>query len=449
MNAARLRGLMALRRMQLSKPATPAERFTLLVTHLLILTLLPACGAARQRLPPEATEQTRSPATSSATELGETFEEVWKTINEEYYDPTFRGVDWQAVHDRYLPRAKAATSDGGLTRVIEGMLSELRDAHTSYSPLQPQVGENTQPAGSIGISLGEAEGKVVILEVEPDSDAARASVKPGMVLRTVNGKGVEQLFAEIRSEFVGSSSERSMKSVMLGAILYGGFLGTERTLGVMGFDDKLFEVKVTRRSVSPPPLLVARRLASGYGYIKFGAWQPPVDERFQTELAKLMDTPGLVIDLRGNGGGSRDVAWNIASNFFAAPVSCGANKKRSGGVESYSTHKPDQVYKGAVVILVDEATASASELFSVVMQEHGRAKVIGRQTCGCALNGNQRKMKAGGTLRWSYRIYTSPRGRILEGSGVVPDETVALTIADLRRGRDAALQAAENKLRVL
>lgn len=58
-------------------------------------------------------------------------------------------------------------------------------------------------------------------------------------------------------------------------------------------------------------------------------------------------------------------------------------------------------------------------------------------------------MKAGGTLRWSYRIYTSPKGRIVEGQGVVQDETVALTIAELRQGRDTALQAAENKLRVL
>jgi len=101
------------------------------------------------------------------------------------------------------------------------------------------------------------------------------------------------------------------------------------------------------------------------------------------------------------------------------------------------------------VILVDEGSASASETFSQFMQESGRAQIIGRQTCGCVLNSYSKRTKDGGTLRYSARVYVSPKGRVLEGTGVMPDETVALTIADLQRGRDAALERAENVLRTL
>ncbi len=110
------------------------------------------------------------------------------------------------------------------------------------------------------------------------------------------------------------------------------------------------------------------------------------------------------------------------------------------------THKSDQVYQGNVAILVDEVSASASEVFAAAMQENKRARIIGRQTCGCVLNRWDKKVKGGGTLGWSARIYISPKNRVLEGIGVTPDETVALTVSDLRQGRDAALEAAKKFL---
>lgn len=152
--------------------------------------------------------------------------------------------------------------------------------------------------------------------------------------------------------------------------------------------------------------------------------------------------------MRGNGGGQTDVLLNISSTFFQKEVSFGGFKKRGGTVEEIFTHKPDQTYKGAIVILVDDTSASASEVFTVSMQEHARARIIGRQTCGCVLNQWTKSEKGGGTLKWSARVYSSPKNRILEGTGVVPDETVRLTVSDLRQGRDAALEAAENALRV-
>jgi len=82
------------------------------------------------------------------------------------------------------------------------------------------------------------------------------------------------------------------------------------------------------------------------------------------------------------------------------------------------------------------------------MQEAGRASVVGGQSAGSTLNlaGGERHFKGGGKLFFSTAAYISPAGRNPEGTGVIPDETVPLTIADLRRGHDAALAAAEKRL---
>ena len=424
-----------------------AKQFSVMVP-LFILALLTACGTSRP-LEPTIAAKPAELALSREDRIA-IFEDVWKTINEEYYDPSFHGVNWQEVHNRYRPRIEAAKTDIELYSLFEVMLAELRDAHTLFSHPRAQADSTFQPTGSVGITLGEAENRTLIVTVEPNSDAARAGVKPGMVLRTVNGKPVEELYAEIRSQFAGSSTERSMKTVMQGALLYGGFLGASRTFGIEGFDAKVFDVPIVHFGKRAPeaPSLTARRLPSGDGYIGFDGWKPPVDDQFKTELAKLSDTPGLIIDLRGNGGGQDDILLNIASIFFPNEVSFGSFKKRGGVVENIFTHKTQQTYNGPIVILVDDISASASEVFTVSMQENARARFIGRQTCGCVLGQSSKNEKGGGTLKWSARSYNSPRGRILEGTGVVPDETISLTISDLRHGSDVALEAAENALRV-
>ncbi|HEX9930684.1 MAG TPA: S41 family peptidase [Pyrinomonadaceae bacterium] len=429
-------------------PCNLPKQANTIISLIFVSTLFIGCEAAKQPALSIAAESANSSNSLPRQERIEIFEDVWKTINEQYYDPSFNGVDWQEVRKRYRPRVEAAKNDVEFYRLFEEMLALLRDSHTVLIHPKSNASNNINPPGSVGITLKEVEGKTAITEVEPDSDAERAGVKPGMILRSVNGKSVEELYAEIRSRFAGSSTEQAMKSVMHGALLYGGFLGAVRSFGVEGFDGKVFDFNVTHFGARPSetPTLTARRLSSGFGYIKFDAWKSPADERFKTELANLMDTPGLVIDLRGNGGGHTDIQLNIGSLFFPAETGLGSFKKRGGQPERIITHKSDQVYKGKVVVLVDEISGSASEVFAVAMKENNRAVIIGRQTCGCVLNSWSKQLKGGGTLRWSARIYNSPKNRILEGVGVTPDQRIPLTLTDLRQGRDAALEAAEKFL---
>lgn len=420
----------------------------LLGAGLCVATLLVVvCVALWQRVPLLTDYATQAaPQQGSAQRLA-VFDDIWSTIDREYYDPNFRGLDWGAVRSRYRPRVAAAEDDAAFLGLVESMLSELRDAHTRYDPPDDDAGGTPEPRGKFDVSLGWAEGRVIIASVEPGSGAARGGVKPGMTLLAVNGEPTERLFSLIRSEYAGSSTERAMSGVLLSALLYGGFLGPDRTLRLASPGAGTLEVKLERSERPAPPVVSARRLADGTGYVELRSWSDGVGAKFGRELARLRDTTGLVIDLRGNVGGSRDELIEVASNFFTEPVSCGANRSRSGEITSYTTSKVAEPYLRPVAILVDAESASASELFAAVMQEHGRALVIGRQTCGCVLNQTTRRVIGGGELSWSYRLVLSPKGRVLEGEGVKPDEAVPLLIADVRAGRDADLRQAVAQLK--
>jgi len=205
---------------------------------------------------------------------------------------------------------------------------------------------------------------------------------------------------------------------------------------------------LTRRTVPDTPAVTSRRLPSGIGYIRLTLWKSPIRKDFKRALKQLAGAPGIVMDIRGNPGGEAEEVEKIASYFFNSHVSLGRFFSRSGKAIYLRTSDDEQVYKGPVAILVNEGSGSGSELFAGVMQESGRAIVVGRRSCGCVLGiSKYRKLKGGGELAVSEYGYQSPQGKTFEGTGVTPNKPVELTISDLQHHRDAALEEAERALK--
>src|SRR5437588_1424812 len=410
-----------------------------LVPHI-VLALAIICGLCAT---PHAIAKFASESLSPKERI-EVFETIWKTINEDYYDPEFHGIDWGLVRERYLPRVEAAKNDDEFYAVTKQMLLELQDLHTAF--VAP--GEQSRTSG---VSVNEVEDKVVVVNVVPDSDAARAGVKPGMIVRTLDDKPIDARLAELRTRLGHWTNSRAHHFVIYNALLGGP--NATLTLRLERADGTQFEVSLTRRAVpSSPSSLTAMRLPSGFSYVKINrAFLSPVDDRFESEFMALKDAPGFIIDLRGvSGGDIKDVGLKIANYFFPAKVSFGKFIKRSGETapfRSLNTGSGKEVYNGPVVVLVDEATRSAGEVFASGFQENGRAKIVGLQSCGCVLDRDSQKVTGGGALQYSHLGYISGKGRKLEGNGVMPDRVVPLTITALRQGRDVILEEAERILR--
>jgi carboxyl-terminal processing protease len=414
--------------------------------------------------PPSHASPAGEPGSAPARQLSpktrmEVFEKIWKDIHDDYYDPAFNGVDWDEVHKRYLPLVQATKNDAEFYTLMSAMTGELHDAHTRFSSPGQWRSYKRQQGVTVGFSVDEIDGKAVVTSVRPDSSAAHAGIEPGMIVVSIDGKPVEERIAEIEKGRQASSSDRATRMLVYGRLLSGPPDSAVK-VGLERKDGSTFEAVVTRLLYSVAPQVSTDVLPSGAAYIRFDGFQPPITKQFKQALERFHNAPGIVIDLRRNGGGDLSVLLPIAGYFFDKRTLFAKDSTRTGkplsefagilrlSLELYVGRPGDQIYSGPVVILVDARSASSSEVFAAGMQDTQRAKIVGSPTCGCVLGiAKPRVMKGGGVLEMSEVLWFSPKGRKLEGAGIVPDEPVAPTLADLQDRRDPVVSEAQRVLR--
>lgn len=374
------------------------------------------------------------------------FDEVWKYIRNEYYDPGFGGNDWAGIGNRYRERLATVRSDEELHRFLAEMLAQLHDTHTYYQPPADFVEGPLRPA--LGLEVDEIEGQFVVAAVDDASEAAHQGVRPGMILRTMDGRDLRDVAREVDTWIatrIGFSSERVRTGFRLDYLLKGP-AGQEVTLGLSDPSGQRLEIRVQRAHIpKPAPPVSSRCLTPDMGYIRWTTWDPALTEGIRAQLASLRDTRSLVIDLRGNPGGDPQVAVDVLRCLAAGEIPYG----RFQGPRPFRRIQKRAcpfVYQGSIAVLMDRETGSTSEIFANLIQETGRGRLVGAQSSGSVLFHLGERVRGGGTVWCSMWDYTSPRGRRLQGPGVLPDIPVQRTIAGLWQGRDEVLEAAEKIL---
>lgn len=372
------------------------------------------------------------------------FDQVWRAINENYYDRNFHGLDWPAQRLSYRPQIETARDNGEFYRALRGMIGKLGDAHTRiYSP--DDGFDRYRPAGTtVGLTVRRVEGKAVITAVEANSDALRQGVRPGQVVVKVDGVPVEQVVARLQEELGASSTPIARDLQSLDRLLYGQ-RDTVLNLTVQDENKQLRSYSLTRRYVEFQRRVNARLLPYNIGYIEITGFGPEIERDFDRAMQSLQWSRGLVLDLRNNGGGFvSTVAW-IASYFFPEDTDLGEFITRQGRSSRRRTWKARITYRAPLVVLVSNRSASGSEIFAAAIQERKRGSIIGSSpaTCGCLLGVSRTlRLDDGGKLNISDTDYRTAFGRRIEGVGVQPDQQVEIKIADLTAGRDSLLEAA-------
>jgi carboxyl-terminal processing protease len=428
----------------------------------------------------------KSEAVEAAERRKEAFEIVWQTVKDYHFDPNFGGVDWDAVKTEFAPRVAAAQSDRELHWLLQQMLNRLGKSHFAVIPPEsipaaPDEDEtDADDASDAGDGMKAARKKpsreglditermthgvgidlrvvnhstVVITRVDAGSTAERAGLRMGFIIKSVDNVPMSRI---LRRYAQAEVFEPALRHQLPAEILFEYFDGEPDTSVRVGYLDarNLLRRTVVRREKlrgemstplkSFPSQFVefeAKRLRGGVGYIRFNVFAVPVLDKFCAALREMGDAPGVVIDLRGNRGGVLSMIQGMGSLLATRDAIFGEMRTREGG-SLFRISPARHPYRGALAVLIDAESQSASEMFASGLQESGRAVVVGERSAGATLPSVAKELPTGAILQYAFADFVSPYGKVLEGQGVRPDITTKLDRRSLLAGRDPQLEAA-------
>ncbi len=387
----------------------------------------------------------------------ESFEFIWSTIRDQYWDPTFGGLNWTAIHDELRPAIERAATTGQARQVMRQMIDRLGKSHFGIIPadVYSDLDEREQATGTAtaGLDVRVLEGKAIVTSVEEGSSAATQGVHPGWEILSVDGASITPVLRRI----AGLDGNSTMLELHLARAVLAKLSGAADTdVRVELLDGAGRRVtKQIERSEPPgtvarfgylPPMHVwfrSRRLGDA-GYIAFNLFLDPARlmPEFGDALKSFAGSLGVMIDLRGNPGGLGIMALGMAGWFIDKPDErLGTMHTRQAPLK-FTVNPRQPTYTGRVAFLVDGCSASTSEIFAGGMKDLGRARVFGTRTAGAALPSAIDRLPNGDGFQHALADYISEGGRPLEGVGVIPDVEVKLTSEALLAGRDAVVDAA-------
>jgi carboxyl-terminal processing protease len=334
---------------------------------------------------------------------------------------------WDLVHEQFVDQP---VDDEALMRgAISGMLEALGDQHTSYMDPDQYKQANIPLEGEyegIGAWVDPNAEYLTIVSPMPDSPAEAAGLKPGDEIIGIDGE-----------DMTGIDGNLVIRKVM-------GPAGTEVTLTIRREDlEEPFDVNLQRAHIVVPSV-ESEMLEGDIAYVQLFNFGDKTTDELRDGLRELMaeDPVGLVLDLRNNGGGALRTAIEVASEFISDGVIM-YEEYGDGTRDTYEATRGGLATEIPVVVLINEGTASASEIVAGAIQDHGRGQLVGVTSFGKGSVQIWTPLdKEQGAVRVTIARWLTPDGRTINETGLEPDIVVELTEEDITAERDPQLDKA-------
>lgn len=294
-------------------------------------------------------------------------------------------------------------TDSIVDLTVTGILENL-DPHSVYIPKEKLAAVSENMEGNfvgIGVNFYMYKDTLTVIKPLPHGPSAKAGIKAGDRILFANSK---QLF------------RKKYQSEQLFPILKGE-IGSEIDLVIYRKSEhKKFKVTVTRDLIPVKSVVVATKINSKTGYIKVNRFAETTFDEFHNALVALkkQEITELIVDLRENGGGYLEMAVAMADEFLKNKQLIVKTKNKKGAEElSYATER-GVFENGRLYVLIDENSASASEIFAGAIQDNDRGTIVGRRSFGKGLVQREMKMNDGSAVRLTIARYYTPSGRSIQ-----------------------------------
>jgi C-terminal peptidase prc len=335
---------------------------------------------------------------------------VWDTVNTYYLYPDFHGLDWQEIRTQYAPWVAAAPNNDEFYALLTDMVEQLGDHHSRFlaptdANRENSLSRNGQRHVGIGVKTVMTHDGVLIEHVIPDSPADQAGLRPQDRIIAVDG----------------------VPCTLTPCHDIHGPVDAEVRLTVLSPGEKSRDVLLKRDEQVVEITLPSRRIAEDIGYLQIPSlWVSDMHVQVSGSLTDLVvEKPlrGLILDLRGNPGGWRDVLISVLSHFVRGEVGTFFDRQHMMPLVVREGTGPDLRYV-PLVVLIDSETASYAEVMAGILQTEAGAYLIGEPSSGNTETIYAYELAGGARLWLAQEGFRLTNGVNLEGVGIQPDVVI-------------------------